>query len=244
MWTRPRASDPGGEPSLTYTWSSVSAPAGGAVSFLVSGTNAAKQTTATFTRSGAYVVRVEALDAWGLNAFADLAITVQQTATQVAVTPATASTARSGTIAFTAAVTDQFLLPMATAPAITWSASGGTISSIGAFVAGSTPGTWTVTAQAAGRSGTAAVAVGNQPPVLTAGPSAGALTGTAVLLSVTASDDGGAANLAYSWTVLAPAPGSATFLPNSGNAASQTTMTVNAPGTWICLLYTSPSPRD
>ena len=57
--------DDGGEAALSYTWTVVSGPAG--VTFSQSGSNAAKSTTATFTRAGDYVLRVTATDVGGLT---------------------------------------------------------------------------------------------------------------------------------------------------------------------------------
>src|SRR5262249_7996212 len=49
--------DAGGEASLTYTWSVTSAPTGAAApTFSVNGTNAAKNTTVTFTTNGTYTL--------------------------------------------------------------------------------------------------------------------------------------------------------------------------------------------
>src|SRR5213075_2735314 len=58
--------DDGGESNLTYTWSLVpGAPA--SVTYSANGTNAAKNTTATFTKAGTYVFEVKITDAQGLS---------------------------------------------------------------------------------------------------------------------------------------------------------------------------------
>src|SRR5439155_178309 len=103
--------DDGGEPALVYTWGA-SGPA--AVTFSANGTNAANQT--------------------GTGA---VAVTVNQTATTVAVAPSAASVRASETQQFASTVYDQFVQLLAMQPAATWSvAGGGTISSTGLFTAG------------------------------------------------------------------------------------------------------------
>jgi hypothetical protein len=56
--------DDGGETSLTYTWATVGTPPA-AVSFSANGTNAAKNTTATFTQAGSYTLQATVADASG-----------------------------------------------------------------------------------------------------------------------------------------------------------------------------------
>jgi hypothetical protein len=74
----------------------------------------------------------------------------------------------------------------------------------------------------------------NLPPALTGDPTAssGVVTGTTVNLSASASDDGGAANLKYTWgTVVAP-PAGVSFSANGTNAAANTTVTFHGQGTY------------
>ena len=52
------ASDAAGEPSLTYQWSTIGTPPAG-VAFSANNSNAAKNTTATFTQAGAYSFQVK-----------------------------------------------------------------------------------------------------------------------------------------------------------------------------------------
>ncbi len=49
--------DDGGEANLTYTWATTGTPPA-AVTFSANGTNAAKNTTATFTKAGTYTFQV------------------------------------------------------------------------------------------------------------------------------------------------------------------------------------------
>ncbi|MCZ7638059.1 MAG: hypothetical protein M5U12_19660 [Verrucomicrobia bacterium] len=65
--------DDGGEPNLTYTWSSTG-PAG--VMFGVNGPNRARNTTATFSSAGHYTLQVTIADAGGLSATSSIAVTV------------------------------------------------------------------------------------------------------------------------------------------------------------------------
>ncbi len=130
---------PGGESTLTYTWSATG-PA--AVTYSANGTNAAKASTATFTKAGSYVFTVTIKNASGLSTTSQVTVTVNQTATGVVVTPSTLSIATTDTYTFTASATDQFGNAMATQPTFTWSLTttdGSTINSgTGIFTAGAT----------------------------------------------------------------------------------------------------------
>jgi hypothetical protein len=145
--------DDGGEPSLTYAWSTTSAPA--SVCFSVNGTNAAKSTTATFAKSGAYAFKVTATDAGGLSTIATVSVTVAQTYTSVKVTPASVQVAVSKAYPFTVKAKDQFGYDLSAQPTFAWTvAAGGSIASSGIFTAGVTAGgPFVVTATAGGKSG-------------------------------------------------------------------------------------------
>jgi hypothetical protein len=88
--------DDGGEAKLTYTWSVTSKPTGAAdPTYSANGTNAAKNTTATFTMSGSYILKVTITDAQGLTTSSSVTVNVQlpaNTAPTVAV-PASANPA-------------------------------------------------------------------------------------------------------------------------------------------------------
>jgi fibronectin type 3 domain-containing protein len=74
-------SDDAGEANLTYTWSATVLPAGAASpTFDANGTNAAKDTTATFVTPGDYTVQVIATDAGGLQTVATVNVTIAQVA--------------------------------------------------------------------------------------------------------------------------------------------------------------------
>jgi autotransporter-associated beta strand protein len=138
------AGDDAGEPDLTYTWQS-SGPA--PVTFSLSGNNAAKSTTATFSAVGDYVITVNALDTGGLSTPSSVNVRVLETSI-FDVAPNTAILNIGQTQQFTAALVNQFGTPNASQPSpITWSTNGGgSISSSGLFTAASVGGPYTITA--------------------------------------------------------------------------------------------------
>jgi hypothetical protein len=227
--------DDGGEAALTYTWAATGTPPA-AVSFAPNGTNAAKASTATFTRAGTYTLQATVTDAQGLSATSSVSVTVSQTLTSIVVGPATASVTVNGTQPFTATGRDQFAQPLAVAPAFTWAASGGgTISAAGLFTAGSAVGgPFTVTASSGATSGTASVSVTNAAPTVAtaAAASPNPATGTTAALSVLGADDGGEAALAYTWAATGTPPAAVSFAPNGANAAKASTVTFAAAGTY------------
>ncbi len=152
--------DASGPASLIYSWGAIGAPPA-AVSFSANGSNAAQHTTATFTKAGSYTVQATITDPSGLSATSSVVVTVAQTLSALAVAPPSSVVAANGTQLFSTTAMDQFGAALATQPVIAWSVSGGgTISSSGAFTAGSTAGgPFTVTAASGGRTGTAAVTV-------------------------------------------------------------------------------------
>jgi hypothetical protein len=220
--------DDGGEGALAYTWSSTGpAP----VTFSPNGTNAAKASTATFARAGTYQFLVTITDAQGLTVTSTISVTVNATPSSLAVTPATSTVVPASMQAFTASVADQFGDALATQPTVTWMVSGGgTITSTGVFTAGSSAGgPFTVTATAAGQSGTAQVTVsqGAAPTLATAASATpNPVTGTTTALSVLGADDQGEAALTYTWST----PGPVAFSVNGTNAAKNATATFTRAG--------------
>src|SRR5204862_4073624 len=166
-----------------------------AVTFSANGTNAAKSTTATFTKAGTYAFQVTVKDQGNLTATSAVSVTVNQTASSIVVSPASATVATGGTQAFSASARDQFGTTLTTQPSFTWTVSGGgTISAAGLFTAGSSAGgPFTVTASSGGVSGTASVTVVNSSPAVEAPGSAAShpVTAKATNLSVMGPDDGG-----------------------------------------------------
>ena len=229
--------DDGGEANLTYTWATTGTPPAG-VAFSANGTNAAKNTTATFTKAGVYTLQVTVRDQPGLTATSQVAVTVDQTLTSIVVSPASASVNTSATQQFTATARDQFATALGTQPSFTWTVSGGgTISSAGLFTAGSTAGgPFTVTAASGGVNGTASVtvtAVNAAPTIATAAAaSPSPVTGTTTALSVLGADDGGEANLTYTWATTGTPPASVSFSANGTNAAKNTTATFTKAGSY------------
>lgn len=152
--------DDGGESRLSYTWTTVGTPPA-PVSFSANGSNAAKNTVATFTKSGTYAFQVTITDPTGLSTTSNLTVTVAQTLTAVKVSPATATVDAGASVPFSAQGLDQFGSPMANPPAWTWSVAsgGGTVSGAGVYSAPDTAGSATVQAAAAGLSGSSSVTV-------------------------------------------------------------------------------------
>jgi hypothetical protein len=151
--------DDGGEPNLTYTWSTTGTPPA-AVNFSVNSTNAGKNTTVTFIKAGSYTFTVTVTDAGGLTATSSVNLTVNQTFTAITVSPSTASLNAGGTQQFTATGTDQFGVFLATQPTFTWGTTAGTISAGGLLTAPSmSVSNGTVTASSGTVSGTATFAV-------------------------------------------------------------------------------------
>jgi subtilase family serine protease len=163
-------SDPAGESTLTYTWAVVSEPAGATVpTYSVNGTNAAKNTTATFSLAGNYTFQATIQDASGLTATSSVGVTVNQTFTSVGVSPTTITVMQGNSQQFTATTLDQFGHPMATQPSsFTWSlgtGSVGTVTSAGLYQAPlANTGTATVIASST-MSGSATVTVAAQVPI-------------------------------------------------------------------------------
>jgi Glycoside hydrolase family 44/Bacterial Ig-like domain (group 3) len=149
--------DANGEPNLTYTWITTTAP--GPVTFSVNGTNAAQDTVATFREAGTYSFLVTITNADDYFATSSVKVTVDATLTNITVTPVDPTTAVNGEQQFTASSTDQFGNALSTLPSYTWSASAGAMTSAGVFTAPASAGRITVTASAAGARGSTVVSV-------------------------------------------------------------------------------------
>ena len=229
------AADDGGEANLTYTWAVTAGPAPVTVS--PNGTNAAKSASATFTRAGAYTFLVTVADQGGLTATSSVTVTVTQTAASATVAPPTASVHQNATQGFVATLRDQFDDPMASQPTFSWMVGGGgTIDGAGMFTAGATSGgpfTVTATDAGSGLSGTADVTVLSDPPTIAVAASAtpDVVTGSTTSLSALGADDGGEANLTYTWAMTA-GPTAATVTPSGTNAAKDASATFSRAGTY------------
>jgi len=156
--------DDAGEANLTYTWATTGSPPA-SVTFGANGTNAAKSSTATFTKAGSYAFQVTVKDQGNLTVTSAVTVTINQTLTSIVVSPASATISTSATQQFTASARDQFTTTLTTQPSFTWTASGGgTISASGLYTAGTTAGgPFTVTAASGSISGTAGVTVSSTP---------------------------------------------------------------------------------
>jgi hypothetical protein len=224
--------DDEGEAQLSYTWATQSGP--GEVTFSANGSNAAKATTATFSRAGLYVLEVTIADSDNATITSQVQVGVLQTVSAVTVTPNSAGVGPGKTQQFLASAVDQFGQPFVSVPSLSWSVDGGgTIDSKGLFTAGSSAGgPFTVTASGSGASGTAKVTVANgTAPLFVDAPTA-QVSGMTASLSVLGDDDGGESALLYSWSsVSGPAP--VTFETNDSNAAKNTRATFTKPGTYL-----------
>ena len=162
--------DNNGEPALIYTWSATG-PA--LVGFSANGTNAAKNSTATFSKSGSYTFTVTIKDANNATVTSSVLVTVTPILAGISVTPLSATVLVGSTKSFSASGVDQFGNAFSLG-ATSWTVSGGgTISSTGLFSATMVGGPFTVTATSIGKSGAASVTVKpNTPPSIVSGPSA------------------------------------------------------------------------
>ena len=228
--------DDGGEGNLTYTWATVGTPPA-AVAFNVNGTNAAKNAIATFSSAGNYSFQVTIRDAANGTVTSNVNVTVTLTLASITVTPSTASVATGGTQQFTATARDQFTVALSPQPTLAWTVSGGgTIGATGLFTATTTGGPFLVTATSAGINGVANVTVTavNTPPTVVAAAAANPspAPGATVNLSVLGADNGGEANLTYTWATTGTPPAAVAFSANGTNAAKNTVATFTKAGNY------------
>jgi hypothetical protein len=148
-------SENGSGSGLTYTWA-YTGPTGVTYTSTTNGTNAAQNITANFTHPGTYNFTVTITDASSQSIQSPISVTVNQTPTNVSVSPSTTTTIPVTTSqGYTVSVTDQFGNAMSTS-GVTWSITGASnsISNIGNATLGSTPGSFTVTATDGSAEGT------------------------------------------------------------------------------------------
>ncbi len=211
--------DPAGAATVTYTWAATGTPPA-AVAFSPNGTNGAQHATATFATAGAYTLQVTLTDGLGLITTSTVSVTVDQTLTTIAVTPATVTVAPNGMQAFGISAKDQFGTALASQPSAAWTVSGGgSISVAGQFTAGATAsGTFTVTASSGAVHGTAQVTVSTvaAPTITAVTPTSG---GTGTVVTITGTNLGGVTVVSFDGI-------SATFSVNG--AGTQITATVPA----------------
>ena len=191
--------DDGGESNLTYTWSATFVPSGASAPiFSINGTNAAKNTTATFSKMGAYTLMCTMKDVGGLTVTSSVNVTVNATLTTIVVTPTSAVVLSGQSQNFVATAQDQFSNPMAAS--LTWSASGGgTIDANGIFSATIVGGPFTVKVVSGAINATASVTVSAVPvsPAITQQPADQTVTeGQSATFTVQATGTG---VLSYQW---------------------------------------------
>ncbi len=156
--------DAAGAANLTYTWAVIGTPPA-PVSFSVNGSNAARDTVATFSAPGSYTFVATITNADGFFATSTVTVVVDATLSAIMVTPGDPTMAANAAQQFTATSTDQFGDTLAN-PTYTWSASAGSISSTGVFSAPANTASVTVSASADGVEGSTTVSVVNQTTVI------------------------------------------------------------------------------
>jgi hypothetical protein len=233
------ATDIGGTGNLTYTWAATAAPNGADPTYSLNGSALSNATTVTFNEAGDYTFTVTISD--GIeHTTSSVNVTVDQTLSSVAVTPASVGLAPNGTQQFAATALDQFGNPMSSQPAFTWSLdplSVGSIDSSGLYTAPDGQGHATVRATTQTIfSGVASVTVNDTPPTIvepaTATPNP--VTGTTTVLSVVATDVGGAGNLTFTWVATtAPTGADPIFSVNGSGTSAVTTVTFNRAGDYV-----------
>jgi O-glycosyl hydrolase len=216
---------------FTYTWSSDVA----GVTFSDNGTRPAKNAMATFTKAGSYNLTVTITDLSGLTTARSVRVDVQPVLSSISVSPASPSLSLNGTQQFGAVAYDQFGTLLNVQPAFVFTLANGSVGAVsdsGLYTAPSSGsgGNATIIASSGSVSGTAGVAVTNQRPSVATTATASNQTSTTVQLNVLGSDDGGEANLRYTWTASGPA--AVTFATNGGNSATLTTATFSKTGSY------------
>ena len=229
--------DDAGESNLSYDWSAVALSSGASTpTFSNDNSNIAKTTTVTFTSAGSYRFTVTIEDSYGLSTTSSVCVTIDQTLSNIVITPSTSSLDAGETQQFSAVGYDQFGHEMTSAPTFTWNASAasglaaGTINSSGLYTAPTTSTTASITAQSGAIvSASSTVTVTNQAPtVATAAVATLDSAGLIATLSILGADDGGESNLTYHW---APVSG-VTFRENNTHNASTTIVEFSATGNY------------
>jgi hypothetical protein len=230
---------PDGEATLAYTWSTTGTPPA-PVTFSANGTNAAKNTTATFTKAGTYNFSVNVSNGT-YSTISSVAVVVNQTPSGVTLTPSTMFVSINTTQQYTGIVADQFGNQVVGSSVVySIQSGGGTISSTGLFTAPGTTGTTIIKATAGSSSATATATITppNQAPTVATAASASPnpVTSTTTHLSVLGADDNGEANLTYTWSLIGTPPAPVTFSINGTNAAKNTVATFSANGAYNFLV--------
>jgi subtilase family serine protease len=158
--------DSSGAASLMYTWSILTAPSGVAAPiFSVNGTNTAQNTTVTFTGAGLYTFQVTLQDPNGFTTTSNVVVTVDQTLSNIVITPGSASVSNGAALQLTATALDQFGRVMNVLP--NWTLSGpGSLTANGEYTAPAIgSGTSLIQVSAGGMTFTTTVAFAPPAPV-------------------------------------------------------------------------------
>ena len=157
--------DDAGESNLIYSWDALNDEQT-SVTFSVNGSNAAKNSVATFSRPGTYTLRCTISD--GVSTVTgSVVVTVVQTITSVSVAPTGQAQANGEIKQLTATAKDQFGIQLYSQPTFTWGVDNGfgTVSSTGLYQSpASGTGTATVRATVGSVSGTATVSTQSGRP--------------------------------------------------------------------------------
>jgi subtilase family serine protease len=156
--------DSSGAANLTYTWSVLAAPSGvAAPTFSVNGTNAAQNTTVTFYGAGQYTFQVTLQDPRDFTTASNVVVTVNQTLSNIVITPGSANVSNGASLQLTATALDQFGHVMNVQP--NWTLSGaGSLNGNGVYTAPALgSGTSFIQVSAGGMTFTAAVAFAPPP---------------------------------------------------------------------------------
>ena len=144
------AADPSGESTLTYTWSTTSAPVGVRTpTFSANGTNAAKSDTATFYAVGQYTFQVRVKNLQGQTVVSSVTVNVDPVFQSLAISPSKQEVPAGGTLQFNASGADQFGNPITSSNiSATWAVTSGTgtVSTTGLYTAPASGTIATVTA--------------------------------------------------------------------------------------------------
>jgi len=155
-------SENGSNSGLFYTWSYMG-PTGVSYTGATNGSSAAQSITANFLQAGSYNFTVTISDSSGLSVTSPVTVVVQQTPTNVVVSPNSSPVVPVGlTQQFSATAMDQFGNAIGS-PTFNWAITGGgnSIDGTGNVTLGSTPGSFTVTASDGSAQGMATIIAEN-----------------------------------------------------------------------------------
>ncbi|MCB9641338.1 MAG: hypothetical protein H6727_20730, partial [Myxococcales bacterium] len=209
----------------SFTWS---LPGGGGSIAPSSGLH----TQATFTAGAVESTFTVTASAGGVNGNATVIIKKAATLAKINVSPATATLKINGQQAFTATGEDSNGQAIALGT-VTWSATSGTITQTGAYTAGNTAGSATITAESNGIKGTATVQItqGQAPtaPTLKAPANTSTVTSLTPTLELTNSTDADGDSLTYTFEVATDANFTQKVATQSVAETANTTMWTVSP---------------